>query len=706
MNHESKILKHALANKPELQRDLQVLMDSIALQNTASDDFRRSMGVLMNSERYIPQLLQTLSREPAADRLWLEKVRADAFQWLTQSDIPALQQAVKDNIEHAKAIGLTTLAQHLAIMLRYSTLAEESMQVAINCGIAENASDVLKTYDSLQHQAMQYQRYMQMVLLGLSLISLMYLLLLLFSRQRMAGTLMVANQRLEALEQQIIDDLSRQIKAEARYHTLLDVVPNGVGVHRQGRWLYLNPAAVKLFGASTEDELIGTPVLDRVHPEEQAEVVRRIQQQLGQGKAAPMMLERNMRLDGSFFYGEVQAIPFEDHDGEVSILVVVRDVSDRIAAEEESQRLSIAVAQADEGIFIADEEGKIIYANPAFARVAGIPHEQILGHYAAELRGGSVADEAYQDVLKSMNAGESWESEFTFTNGQGQQRTVVRKVSPVVDPFGAVKYHVAMDFDVTEARQMQARMEHAQRLESLGVLAGGIAHDFNNILMIIMGNASMASMRLKDQPEALSYLEPIEKASERAADLCRQMLAYSGKGRYILQAIDLSALVQDISQLLRVSLARGVDLQLHLAEHLPMIEGDASQIQQVVLNLVTNANEAMVDGTGQITLTTASTSLDDQQIQRMNHNLQAEPQPAAGEYVYFTVQDNGCGMDEATYKRVFEPFFSTKFTGRGLGMSAVQGIVRSHYGLIDLHSKVGEGSTLSIYLPVFASSLG
>ncbi|MDQ6968019.1 MAG: ATP-binding protein, partial [Mariprofundaceae bacterium] len=244
---------------------------------------------------------------------------------------------------------------------------------------------------------------------------------------------------------------------------------------------------------------------------------------------------------------------------------------------------------------------------------------------------------------------------------------------------------------------MRSQIEHMQRLESLGVLAGGIAHDFNNILTAILGNAAMAERKALLDPHATQgYLNKIVTSSERAADLCKQMLAYSGKGKFEVRAIDLSILVEEITNLLEISISKSVVLKYHLTDQLPAVEADAAQLQQVIMNLTINASDAIADKSGVISISTgvmhadraylSGTSLDD-----------ALPE---GRYVYLEVSDTGCGMDKETQKKVFEPFFTTKFTGHGLGMSAVLGIVRGHHGAIKFYSELKHGTTFKVLLPI------
>ena len=238
-------------------------------------------------------------------------------------------------------------------------------------------------------------------------------------------------------------------------------------------------------------------------------------------------------------------------------------------------------------------------------------------------------------------------------------------------------------------------MLHAQKLESLGVLAGGIAHDFNNILMSIIGNADLALMRINKESPARENLRQIETAAARAADLAKQMLAYSGKGKFVIENLELNLLLEEMLHMLEVSISKKAVLRLNLAPHLPKVEVDATQLRQIVMNLVINASEAIGDRSGVIAITTGCMDCDKNYLKNvwLSENL------GAGMYVFLEVADTGCGMSKEVLERLFDPFFTTKFSGRGLGMAAVLGIVKGHRGAIRVYSEPGKGSTLKILLP-------
>jgi signal transduction histidine kinase/ActR/RegA family two-component response regulator len=249
--------------------------------------------------------------------------------------------------------------------------------------------------------------------------------------------------------------------------------------------------------------------------------------------------------------------------------------------------------------------------------------------------------------------------------------------------------------DITDQRNLEQQVLHSQKLESLGVLAGGIAHDFNNLLTGILGNADLALAELSPVAPARESLEAIETGARRAAELCRQLLAYSGKGRFLVQPLDVMELVQEMGHLLSVSISKKVVLKYHFTKKLPAVEADATQMRQTIMNLILNASEAIGDRSGVISVTTGLAHCDPEYLKTCFVADGIRP----GDFVYVEVADTGRGMDKATQDRIFDPFFTTKFTGRGLGLAAVLGIVRGHKGAIKVYSEVGRGSTFKLLFP-------
>jgi two-component system, cell cycle sensor histidine kinase and response regulator CckA len=346
-------------------------------------------------------------------------------------------------------------------------------------------------------------------------------------------------------------------------------------------------------------------------------------------------------------------------------------------------------------------------------RMFGLPMREFGASYEAFLAcvhpddRGEV-DDAYGRSLREGR--DSYDIEHRIVRRDtGEIRIVHEKCVHVRDAAGVVVRSVGMVQDITARRRaeeqrivLERQMQHAQKLESLGVLAGGIAHDFNNLLMAILGHADLALDLLPAGTPVRAHLGEIKSSAGRAAEFARQMLAYSGRGRFLIEQIDAERLVRDMTDLLQATVGKRVALTFDFADDLPAFSGDATQVRQVIVNLITNASEAIGDQPGAIRVSAGRTFCSRDQLDRDSRLLgrpSDEPLPE-GVYVFIEVRDTGCGMDGETLERVFDPFFSTKFTGRGLGMSAVLGIVRGHKGTIHIQSAPGEGSTFTVLFPV------
>lgn len=270
----------------------------------------------------------------------------------------------------------------------------------------------------------------------------------------------------------------------------------------------------------------------------------------------------------------------------------------------------------------------------------------------------------------------------------------------LADQVQQLQHEIAERQRAQDARlALERKLEEAQRLESLGVLAGGIAHDFNNILTGILASASLARLDARSGIEIEPNLARIENNARRAAELCQQMLAYAGKGQWHgWAAVDINALVRDTLELVHVSIPKDADLRIELAPALPSVHGDASRLRQVMMNLVLNAAEALGEAPRQLRIRTRRTTVDTGEFTDLSHPAEAKP----GDYVVVEVSDSGVGMTDETLRRIFEPFYTTKFAGRGLGLSAVLGIVRSHHGALDVKSAPGNGTTFQVFFPADA----
>ncbi len=392
----------------------------------------------------------------------------------------------------------------------------------------------------------------------------------------------------------------------------------------------------------------------------------------------------------------------------LSSLLFLRDLRKREADLREAQRIahigSWSHTISDNNIQWSDELFKIM----------GIAHQAVTHELVMKCVHPDDY-ETYRDLLRSAGEGvTSDEIEFRIVRPDGTVRHVHDHWNSERDENGQEIRRFGTIQDITEHKRateerlsLERQVQHAQKLESLGVLAGGIAHDFNNILMAVLGNADLALAEISPMSPARGNLQAIEKSARRAAELAQQMLAYSGKGKFVIESIDLGELVKEMSHLLKVSISKKVALKYNFADSLPAFDGDVTQIRQIVMNLITNASEAVGEHAGIISLSTGSMECDNGYLNDVNEVLRAgldEPLPE-GVYVYLEVADTGIGMDAETIDKIFDPFFTTKFTGRGLGMSAVLGIVHGHKGALKVYSEVGKGTTFKILFPVNESSV-
>jgi PAS domain S-box-containing protein len=359
----------------------------------------------------------------------------------------------------------------------------------------------------------------------------------------------------------------------------------------------------------------------------------------------------------------------------------------RTALEESNEQIKNILESISDGFIAVDQEWRCTYANGKATELSRIPREELLGNKIWDLRSGAENTALYSQLHCAMkdNAPVHFEEYYAPLGAWFQ-----------VDAYPTRSGLAVFGRDVTERKRFSEQLLQTQKLESLGLLAGGVAHDFNNLLTGIMGNASMLQGLVGSADPARRMLKDLLRASETAAHLTRQLLAYSGKGRFVVEPLNLSRLVTEAGSLLQVSIPKRVQLQLKLDPELPSIEADAGQMQQVIMNLVINGAEAIgEDQSGTVLVTTAVQDVDQDYIQTTFGSAEIVPGP----YVTLEVHDTGCGMDAEIQAKIFDPFFTTKFTGRGLGLAAVLGIVRGHKGALNVYSSPGRGTTFKVLFP-------
>ena len=406
-----------------------------------------------------------------------------------------------------------------------------------------------------------------------------------------------------------------------------------------------------------------------------------------------------------------------------------QEVDERRKAEEEVRLLNLKLSQRVEeleaildvipvGIGLASDPACLnIRTNRAFteilrldrnanASLSGPPNERPKNFRVFQGNHELAPEELpIQIAARTGKVIRAFEEDVVFADGS--KLTLLASAAPLFDEDRRVRGAIGAFMDISATKRaeeerlsVERKLLDGQKRESLGVLAGGIAHDFNNLLTGVLGNASLARNEVPPVSPINEYLEQIEKSAKRAADLCRQMLAYSGKGRFVLEDVDLGGLVRETTDLLQASISKRSRLVLQLAEPLSTVRADATQIRQIVMNLVINASEAIGDRDGQITIHTGELEATASYLLTTFNTAELQP----GRYCFIEVSDDGCGMAQETLAKIFDPFFTTKFTGRGLGLAAVLGIVRGHKGTIKIYSEAGRGTTFKVLLPATGDS--
>jgi two-component system cell cycle sensor histidine kinase/response regulator CckA len=509
--------------------------------------------------------------------------------------------------------------------------------------------------------------------------------------------------RLVGTMQDITDRcLAREARWEADelFRTVAETLPGGVSLVRpDGRFRFVSPRLQSMLGVAPEEDLGECGLLDFVSPPER-ELARASLARVLREWTVVLHEYRLRRKEGAEFIGEMSLAPLAGPGGAtVGVLTVVRDVTERRKTEETARRMQIAVDLARDDVIWVNREGRLTYANSAACATLGYTRE--------ELCRLSVAD------INPEFSQRDWAAHWAWVRGRGAvtlesvHRARDGRIVPVELAinflhFDGQEVHCVFARNLTERRraemerlEIERRLLHTQKLESLGVLAGGIAHDFNNLLMGILGNLDLALQDLPAGQRARTSIEQGIQAVNRAAVLTRQILAYSGRGTFVVEEVDLAALVRENEHLLRAGVSKLIPLHLAPGAALPRVIADPGQVQQLVLNLVTNAAEAIGDRAGEVRLSFWAQDFEAEALA----GSRCAPVPPPGRFVVLEVRDNGCGMDAATQDRLFEPYVSTKMTGRGLGLSAVLGIVRGHHGAIFVESAVGLGTRMRVLFP-------
>ncbi len=489
---------------------------------------------------------------------------------------------------------------------------------------------------------------------------------------------------------------SRLLESEEYYRTLVETSPDAIIiVDAGGRLLFGSRKAYELFVIPPDLPVRGMPILNWIAAEDQGKIEERMVQILS-GQAKPGTREyRLLKNDRTPFWGELSASPLLDARGQtMGLLIVIRDITERKRAEEalraSEEKHRTLFEESKDAVFSFSIAGEWLDLNPAGWELFGFSGKE-LGQQKS-VRDTFLDREDFDRLKKSIEKqGFVKDYELSLKGSRGQRLDALITASTVRDPAGGIRAFRGIIRDVTEQRQLEEQFLHSQKMEAIGRLAGGVAHDFNNLLTTIMGNAELSLLKVAENHPLKESLKQISGAAERAAQLTRQLLSFSRKEITQPQLFNLNESLIKLRKILSRLLGEDIDCQYQLAPDLKWLHADPTQIEQVILNLVVNARDAMPRG-GKLGIRTENLILDEE-FQSRHRGVRP------GHYIKLTVSDNGVGMDPDLAARIFEPFYTTKPEGTGLGLSTVYGIVKQLAGQIELHSQKGKGTTFEIYFP-------
>ena len=500
---------------------------------------------------------------------------------------------------------------------------------------------------------------------------------------------------IQALRTRAAHDVAERAlqESEARFRTLIEEAPIAVGLSRNAIGLYANKAYLQMYGLQSLNEVVGQPIGERWSAETRAEVEERSRRRI-RGEAAPTSFEGvGLRQDGTRIHVHAEVTTVRLADGVASIGFLT-DVTDQKRAEEALLRLRQAVDSSGEVVLMTNRVGLITFVNPQFTRLYGYAQEEVLGKAPRRiLKSEGSSDSEYEDLWRTLRTDQYLRYEIVNKTKDGQKLTMECSANTVLDERGEIVGFISIQRDVTQRKNLEQQLIQAQKMDAVGQLAGGVAHDFNNLLGIMIGYADLTLDDPSLADRSRRRVKKIREAAGRAAEVTRQLLAFSRKQVLQKRKLDLNAVVHQTIRMLRRMVGADIEFITRLVTDIGTVEADPTGVDQVLMNLVINARDAMPDG-GKLTIETANLMRDD------THEAQ-HPDVPAGIYVTLTVSDSGIGMDPEILQHIFEPFFTTKKegSGTGLGLSTVYGIVQQSGGHVCVDSELRHGAKFTIYLP-------
>ena len=501
----------------------------------------------------------------------------------------------------------------------------------------------------------------------------------------------------------VIDDIEALKNAEQalresgiQMRALLDASPDEILlVSTDGTVLAINKAAKAGLAKRIAD---GDPIgarLDQLLPMDLAKSRLTVVQRVA---ASATLAHLEQKIDARWF--ECCFYPVVRPDGGVSeVAVYAREITERKEAEANLRNLYQAIQQSPVSVMITDLKGRIEFVNPKFTEVTGYALAEAIGQNPRILKSGHTSPEEYAHLWETITSGGVWRGEFHNRKKNGELFSELALIAAVKDTEGKFTHFVAVKEDITARKATDEQLRQAHKLQAVGQLTGGIAHDFNNLLAIIIGNLQLLQEHVGGDIKIGEFLTDALWSAQRGAELTYQLLAFARRQPLHPEALNLNEVVEGMSDLLRRTLGAGIDIHVHLAPDLWEARADRGEIERALLNLAVNARDAMADG-GVLTLETGNAVLDEEYAEQY-------PEVTAGDYVLFAVADTGTGMPPEILERVLEPFFTTKQAGKGsgLGLSMVYGFVKQSGGHLGIHSDVGHGTTVKLYLPRAATAV-
>ena len=493
-------------------------------------------------------------------------------------------------------------------------------------------------------------------------------------------------------------------ESEERYRQIARCVPDLIWtMDLSGRFTYVNSVVERANGFTVE-EFLNRSFREVCTPESALKCAAILEEE--RERATSPAYDRNtirtllcekVRKDGSTFWAEVSAAFLWSDDGKpFGVIGVSRDITERRQAEEERMRLAAAVEQASEGICICDTNWLICYINPSFANKSGYEGADLIGRHMRILKSGHHDATFYRNIREPLSRGEAWSGRLTNARKDGTLYKVECTASPIRNASGEIINYVGIQRDITQQVKLESDLHQARKMEAIGLLAGGIAHDFNNTLAAIMGFTELSLFKLQEGNPVRRNLEQVLKAASRASEVVKQILTFTRKGVQERKPVRVTPIVLDSLKLLRSLLPSTIEIreEVVLRPEEDVVLADPGQIHQVLMNLGANAGHAMRTKGGSLTVNLSAIADGSQ--------LSLHPDLKAGRHLCITLSDTGDGMDSPVLDRIFDPYFTTKGPGEGtgLGLSVVQGIVKSHDGAITVRSKPGQGAAFSVFLPV------